>query len=328
MNAILSAGVARARAWWSEPLVELDVPEPGKLVLLGDTHGQLHDVLWIFSDQGRPSPSNVYLFNGDICDRGTEATTIWSILLVYKLSDKNIVHVNRGNHEDRKMHSRYGFYKEVMAKFPNGADIYAKFLSISNILPIYTIIQRKFFVVHAGLPRVRNGNVTIADLKRVNHKRPCPFPGSDDDAIFFDSMWADPQSSVGIHVNRHGEGRGRGTSKFGPDVTARFLRSTKLEKVFRSHQPKRDEKWAGIESFHDGAGYTVFSASNYYSKIDDLGNLAAVISFRMNATTSELDIRVARHYARRNNNSVMTWSEVPLESFGQHNGVKKGSEDL
>ncbi len=38
--------------------------EDGKLVILGDTHGQLSDFLWVLKQNGEPSPSTAYLLNG------------------------------------------------------------------------------------------------------------------------------------------------------------------------------------------------------------------------------------------------------------------------
>ena len=37
-----------------------------RIVVLGDTHGQLGDVLWAISQFGLPSQKNVYVINGDI----------------------------------------------------------------------------------------------------------------------------------------------------------------------------------------------------------------------------------------------------------------------
>ncbi|CAJ1438310.1 unnamed protein product [Effrenium voratum] len=54
--------------------------EPDSLVIVGDLHGQLADLLWIFFKVGVPSPSNRYLVNGDVCDRGENATEIWALL--------------------------------------------------------------------------------------------------------------------------------------------------------------------------------------------------------------------------------------------------------
>lgn len=44
-----------------------------RIVVLGDTHGQIGDVLWAFSKLGMPNERNVYVVNGDIaaCQIGT-----------------------------------------------------------------------------------------------------------------------------------------------------------------------------------------------------------------------------------------------------------------
>ena len=46
-----------------QPLTHATVPHSGKFVVVGDTHGQLEDVFWIFFKHGFPSSSNIYLFN-------------------------------------------------------------------------------------------------------------------------------------------------------------------------------------------------------------------------------------------------------------------------
>ena len=43
---------------------------------MGDTHGQLADVLHILYHLGPPSGKNRYLFNGDMVDRGSQAISL------------------------------------------------------------------------------------------------------------------------------------------------------------------------------------------------------------------------------------------------------------
>ena len=65
----------RLCVWWgsaARPAPQTD----GKLVICGDTHGQLADFLWVLKQNGEPSPTNAYLLNGDIADRGENAVEI------------------------------------------------------------------------------------------------------------------------------------------------------------------------------------------------------------------------------------------------------------
>jgi len=96
-----------------------DSPD-GKLVICGDTHGQLQDFLWVLKQNGEPSPDNGYLLNGDIADRGENAVEILVITLMYKQLYPSCVSINRGNHENIEMNRRGadhggGFFDEVPA---------------------------------------------------------------------------------------------------------------------------------------------------------------------------------------------------------------------
>lgn len=51
-------------------LVEQEVSVGSRLTVCGDTHGQLNDLLSIYTINGVPSPTNRYLMNGDFVDRG------------------------------------------------------------------------------------------------------------------------------------------------------------------------------------------------------------------------------------------------------------------
>ena len=83
--------------------------EQAELWVLGDTHGQLNDVLWLFHEHGPPSSTRTYLFNGDIADRGDNAVEILLLLCAYKLVWPESVYINRGNHEARDMNEMFGF---------------------------------------------------------------------------------------------------------------------------------------------------------------------------------------------------------------------------
>lgn len=93
----------------------LDVPAAGRVLVLGDIHGQLEDFLLIIMKHGLPSSSdNVFLLNGDIVDRGSNAVEVLPCLLAMKLYDPDCIFINRGNHEDFYMNEQYGFREECV----------------------------------------------------------------------------------------------------------------------------------------------------------------------------------------------------------------------
>lgn len=80
-----------------DSVYDMAVP-PGpdsKLVICGDTHGQLADFLWVLKQNGEPSPTTAYLLNGDVADRGDDASEILMIVLLYKLLYPDNIMINR-----------------------------------------------------------------------------------------------------------------------------------------------------------------------------------------------------------------------------------------
>lgn len=125
------------------PLISSTVPVNGRMVVCGDTHAQLQDVMWVFFKNGVPSPSNVYVFNGDICDRGAHAIEIFLILFLFKLNHYNSVHIVRGNHEDDYCNIYYGFLTELKHKFGHiaGGSMHSEFLALFYSLPLACVLD-------------------------------------------------------------------------------------------------------------------------------------------------------------------------------------------
>lgn len=64
---------------------------------------------------GLPSPSKSYVFNGDFVDRGKQSLEILIILFTFLLIYPKEVHLNRGNHEDHMVNLRYGVWAGLIA---------------------------------------------------------------------------------------------------------------------------------------------------------------------------------------------------------------------
>ncbi|CAD7947509.1 unnamed protein product [Amoebophrya sp. A120] len=243
-----------------------------RLIIVGDTHGQLEDVLWIFYKNGLPSAENQYLFNGDIADRGFYSIEIFLLVFSLMLIFPNHVHINRGNHEDANMnmdpHSG-GFYGELIAKYGTqlGQSIYHQMLRNYAVMPLATLLKEsKIFIVHGGLSRVTDNFLqtllTLDRQTRCCYAIPDTPSHSNPETCFLDAMWADPapdegDRSIGISPSS----RGPQLIQFGKDVTKKFLKQSDCKLVIRSHQlPDNND---GVQFHHDRRLITVFSASNY-----------------------------------------------------------------
>ena len=239
------------------PLEDDSTVEP-RLTVCGDTHGQYYDVMNIFAMNGLPSRNNPYLFNGDFVDRGSFSVEVILAFLLFKMSDPECIHLHRGNHETRNMNKIYGFEGEVKAKYDD--KIFELFLEVFSHLPLASVVNKKVFICHGGLP-VEPG-VTLADIRKI--PRGCEPPG---EGLMSDLLWADPQPFPGKAPSKRGVGY-----SFGPDVTEAFLKRNGLSLLVRSHEVK-DE---GYLVEHGGKTITIFSAPNY---CDSMGNKGAFIHF-------------------------------------------------
>ncbi|CAE7511616.1 ppt1 [Symbiodinium pilosum] len=255
-----------------KPVVYTDVPQPdGRLVIVGDTHGQLADVLHILYHLGPPSAQNRYLFNGDMVDRGGQGVEILLILYAFFLADPESIIVHRGNHENEDMNALHadnggGFEDEVMEKY--GLSVYRHFVSSFKVMSLASVINKEIFVVHGGLTRVKNLTIDyINTLPFQDYTAPHPMSSNVKEQLFSDLLWSDPTEHEGKYKSDRGVG-----IKYGPDVTTKFCSQNRLRFLVRSHQVPEDGR--GFQKQHNDRCVTVFSASNYCG---DGGNFGAVI---------------------------------------------------
>eukprot|EP00667_Euglena_gracilis_P002041 EG_transcript_2041 len=234
-----------------------------QLVIVGDIHGQLPDLLTIFSDNGYPHPQgSQYVFNGDLVDRGRCSVEVATIVFGYKLLYPDTVHINRGNHEDPDMNIHYGFFEEIMEKYAS-THILGLYNRVFFNLPIATLVDDKVLVLHGGL--FRNGDVTIEKLGEIP-RTACDVNAPN--SLLTDILWNDPCEEPGL---RQGP-RGGLTYLFGPNITEKFLKLNHLDMIVRSHQVPPNN--AGVFFHHNKKLVTLFSASNYCGF---QGNKAAVM---------------------------------------------------
>ncbi|KAL5116664.1 Palmitoyl-protein thioesterase 1 [Pleosporales sp. CAS-2024a] len=240
----------------NEPtMVEHDVDEGCEVTVCGDTHGQYFDLLNIFNLAGKPSEKNAFLFNGDFVDRGSWSTEIALLLYAYKWLYPTKFFLNRGNHETDDMNRMYGFEGECRAKY--NERMFKLFSESFSMLPLATLIGKKYFVLHGGL--FSDDKVTLDDVRKLNRFKQRQ-PGQA--GLMMEMLWTDPQTAPGRGPSKRGVGL-----QFGPDVTKRFCENNGLEAIIRSHEVRME----GYEVEHDGRCITVFSAPNYCDSTSNKG---------------------------------------------------------
>ncbi|KMT08695.1 hypothetical protein BVRB_6g139680 [Beta vulgaris subsp. vulgaris] len=257
-----------------------DVSDDSKVVVVGDVHGQLHDVLFLLNHAGFPSLNRFYVFNGDYVDRGAWGLETYLLLLAWKIYLPNRVYLLRGNHESRYCTGVYGFEKEVMIKYGGqGKHVYRKCLGCFEGLPLTTVIAGCVYTAHGGLfrsvsatPSKRNkgkkrnrkisintdgtsdGKLSLGSFEELSKARRSvldpPWEGAN--LIPGDVLWSDPSMNPGLSPNME---RGIGLL-WGPDCTENFLKKYNLKLIIRSHEgPDAREKRPGLGGMDQG--YTI-----------------------------------------------------------------------
>ncbi|CAK9252506.1 unnamed protein product [Sphagnum jensenii] len=284
-----------------------------RVVVVGDLHGQLADLLHILEEAGLPTPLSgapskapcdpglpstlalgkdggaaasvaatvvpvpgctKYIFNGDFVDRGPEGVEVTAVLLALFCA-----------------YPGAAVEAECRTKYDNLT--FGMFVEVFQQLPLFTLIEEQVLILHGGL--FHSPDATLKDMNSIKRDT---FQLTDmhQDAVSTDvvpryeraeflrqmqrdALWSDPNPLPGWHLNPRGAGVG-----FGPDVTESFLRRNKLHMVVRSHECVRtgfDRPFA--DTPHEDLLCTVFSASNYYGA----GNTAAYLVFERGSASAK-----------------------------------------
>ncbi|KAF0691381.1 Aste57867_17377 [Aphanomyces stellatus] len=252
------------------------------ITVIGDLHGQLDDLLLIFRENGLPSPDNPYVFNGDFVDRGKSSVEVCLLLFCFALLYPDAVFLNRGNHEDKSVTTKFGFHKECVEKYDD--EVFVMFCHCFRYLPLGTLLQdRRIFILHGGVPRqpvkleemmdiprfefdgLRHTNkyMKAAGTKLTRFERNMQ--------LISDIVWSDPRGENGWKESHRGAG-----IEFGPDIAKRFLVQNNLALLVRSHECT---PLGYTYPFSEKAGLmvTLFSASNY-TKASNMGAIMRIPS--------------------------------------------------
>ena len=264
-------------------------PVPVPVTVVGDIHGQIHDLLELFKIGGH-APDTNYLFMGDYVDRGYYSVESVTLVVALKVRFPNRVTILRGNHESRQITQVYGFYDECVRKY-GSTGVWKMFTDLFDYLPLAATVDNRVFCPHGGLSPSLNTVDQILALDRVQE---VPHEGP-----ICDLMWSDPDDRSGWGIRcvscaakrsafvfpapfpaplpspltppppTHRSPRGAGYT-FGQDISEKFGHENGFDFIVRAHQLVME----GYNWTHSMKLVTVFSAPNYCYRC---GNMAAIM---------------------------------------------------
>ncbi|EYC00136.1 hypothetical protein Y032_0117g632 [Ancylostoma ceylanicum] len=308
-------------------MLEIEAP----VVIFGDIHGQLRDLLRFFSIVG-PPPQNKILFLGDYVDRCKKSFEVIMLLLCYRIKYPQLIHLLRGNHECSKMNRLYGFYEELRRK--RNVYMWKKFQEVFNEMPLCAVVSNRLFCMHGGIsPEIHNwdslhnlqlkaapreifmpeilkdsntlrrrGNSAIF-CKRAEVKPKTP--RACDDGIAVDLMWSDPSmdSCTGFQFNAT-----RATSYiFGGDTIANICQLLDIALVVRAHEVVK----GGHQFMFDRKLVTIFSAPNYCGTD---GNAASVMKVSRKMELSFVTLKPRMDTTRLTEEKRLLLEKMTIES--------------
>lgn len=227
------------------------------VTIVGDVHGQYHDLLEMFQIAG-PCPSTNFLFLGDYVDRGFFSVETVLTIIAIKVRFPDRITLIRGNHESRQITQVYGFYDECLRKY-GSPRVWQYVTDLFDFLPLAAIVQDKLFCTHAGLSPSLD---TLESIRALSRFEEVPHEGP-----MCDLLWSDPDEHTGWGISPRGAGY-----TFGRDISEAFCKTNGTSFIVRAHQLVAD----GYSWTHEGAVVTIFSAPNYCYRCGNRASILAV----------------------------------------------------
>ncbi|XP_006287216.2 serine/threonine-protein phosphatase 7 inactive homolog [Capsella rubella] len=213
--------------------------ENSRVIVVGDLHGQLHDLLKIFDQSGRPSQNQCFVFNGNYIGRGSWSLEVFLVLLAWKILMPENVFLLRGSSETRVSAEELDFLKDICDRYgEHGPMLYSKCIDCFKMLPLASVISNSVYTTHGGLfqnPRVQkdtvNPSMLLGSLEELDKIERRQTGENDDENITLNHvLWSCPWMADGLSESNY-----KGLL-WGADCTETFLKESNLKMIIRSHE--------------------------------------------------------------------------------------------
>ncbi|KAK8865169.1 hypothetical protein M9Y10_010704 [Tritrichomonas musculus] len=261
----------------------------GEFFIVGDIHGNLHDLLRILNYLKDKKSKVVFL--GDYVDRGNFSLECITLLFTIKLLYPDEFFLIRGNHEFDSICSLYGFKDEILNNYQfnhknknsnhNNIDpnklpfptipitnchmytekLYDAFIQAFSYLPISAILNKTTLCIHGGICPDFNF------VKEIQSKIKRPINSFDESKLLKNLLWSDPSHNTDNMFTENQRGCGY---QFNYEALNFFLQKNSLKRLVRGHQYVSK----GYQEFFPKKCITVFSASSYHY---DMSNYSGIL---------------------------------------------------
>ena len=206
----------------------------GKVIFVGDTHGDLEATEKIIHKYLKPK--NKLVFLGDYVDRGPASLENINFLLGQKLEHPDSLYLLMGNHESYAVGSFHpaDFWEEL------DAELRQRYSEVLVNLPFAVSTPNGIIALHGALPDVSG----LEDINRIK-------PGS---AEWHQITWGDWQERAGEFL---GIDPYTGRPQFGRGWFKEIMSRLGKNVLIRSHQPDAQP------TMYDRRCLTIFTSSAY-----------------------------------------------------------------
>ena len=208
--------------------------ESGKVIFVGDTHGDLEATEKVVHKYLKPK--NRLVFLGDYVDRGPSSLENINFLLEQKIEHPDSLYLLMGNHEGYAVGSFHpaDFWEKLDAEFRQ------RYSEVLSNLPLAVSTPNGIIALHGALP-------DVSDLEEINRIK----PGS---AEWHQITWGDWQQRAGKSL---GIDPYTGRPQFGRGWFQGIMARLGKNVLIRSHQPDAPPTMYGKRCL------TIFTSSAY-----------------------------------------------------------------
>lgn len=248
-------------------LIDIYNPKDTILYFVGDLHGSFFDLNILihyfeamFIEAAQQGKRMKCVFLGDYVDRNEMDIHTLLYLIAFNLRHPKEVILLRGNHEEQRVNTRYGFKKNVNTRFRT--NLYLEFTQFFELLPVAAFIDSNGFnilALHGGIP------VNPENPDRSINLRKTTLQTQFANIQFIDPLsqqilWNDPVENLSKNL-LYGPNFDRGGSfyVFGPKIFTQFIKMNRVDMIIRGHQVFEQ----GFRYYFKNRLLSIFSASDY-----------------------------------------------------------------